>query len=52
VIRISRSVATNNHNGFYAAGGLIRSLRGTNLVDGNVTDINGTITTISGAGEP
>jgi hypothetical protein len=52
VMRVSRSVATNNDVGFYAAGGLIRSLRGTNLVDGNGTNINGTITTISGAGEP
>jgi len=48
VMRVARSVATNNNYGFQNSGaGKFKSLAGTNMVDGNVINRSGTITTFS-----
>ncbi|MET0650501.1 MAG: right-handed parallel beta-helix repeat-containing protein [Pyrinomonadaceae bacterium] len=48
VMRVARSVATNNHYGFFNSGvGKFKSLAGTNMVDGNETNRAGQITTFS-----
>lgn len=49
VVRVARSTATNNFYGFYNGGGgsKLKSLAGTNMVDGNKTNRLGTITTFS-----
>ena len=49
VVRVARSVATNNYYGFYNdnSGSKLKSLAGTNMVDGNKTNRLGPITTFS-----
>ena len=47
VMRVARSMATNNGGGFNNFGGTFKSLRGTNMVDGNVTNRVGIITTLN-----
>jgi hypothetical protein len=48
VMRVARSVATNNNYGFQNSGaGKFKSLAGTNMVDGNSINRSGTITTFS-----
>jgi hypothetical protein len=49
LVRVARSSATNNHYGFYndSSGSKLRSLAGTNMVDGNKTNRIGPVTTFS-----
>jgi hypothetical protein len=48
VLRVARSTATYNNAGFYNDGGTLRSLAGTNMIDGNkLANRVGPITTFS-----
>ena len=47
-MRVARSTATQNYVGFHNDGGTLRSLAGTNMVDGNkLANRVGQITTFS-----